>query len=113
MLGKSMSKRGRNGAWCQCSPGCCMLQSGHVVHTQLQLSVARDFDGWQLQQGLRMSEREAKRHCCLYRPFQPPLKVALMFLSIYLGMELLPDRPWGEVRSSFFASKGFSRHCRV
>ena len=35
-----------------------MWQSGHVVHTQLQLSVARDFDGWQLQQGLRMSELE-------------------------------------------------------
>jgi len=33
-------------------------------------------------------------------------KVALMFLSIYLGMELLPDRPWGEVMIAGIAGNG-------
>ncbi|CAE7601436.1 erh [Symbiodinium sp. CCMP2456] len=33
-------------------------------------------------------------------------KVALMFLSIYLGMELLPHRPWGEVMIAGIAGNG-------
>ncbi|CAE7215468.1 unnamed protein product [Symbiodinium pilosum] len=33
-------------------------------------------------------------------------KVALMFLSIYLGMEILPHRPWGEVMIAGIAGNG-------